>query len=132
MGQSSKHGLGYTEITNIAATAPKIVFVKDGVTSNVATTSKIVSIIVAVKTVNTRSSGKNSTPSLSGGKKRFVFTCHFCNRPSHICPKYFKYQNIFKMVRFGKYNHNSRVAAYKPKNASKHTIDLKNNHAKKI
>ena len=31
------------------------------------------------------------------------------------------------MDRFEKYNHNSRVAAYKPRNVSKHKIDLKNN-----
>ena len=77
MRQSSKHGLGYIETTNIVAIIPKTVFVKAGVTSDVAGTFKTVSITVAAKTVNTPSSGKNSTLSLSTGKRRFVPICHF-------------------------------------------------------
>ena len=79
MGQSSKHGLGCTETINTVATTPKTMFAKAGVTSDVATTSKTMSVTVAAKTMNTYSSSKNSTPSLSRGKKRFVLTCHFCN-----------------------------------------------------
>ena len=63
MGQSSKHGLGYTETKNTITTTPKTVFVKADVTDNVATTFKIV-----------YSSGKNSTLSLSEGKRRFIPT----------------------------------------------------------
>ena len=105
MGQSSKHGLGYIETTNTAATTPKIVFVKAGVTSDVAATSKTVSVTAAAKIVNTPSSGKNSTPSLSRDKRRFVPIYHFCNRPGHIRPKCFEYQNTFKMGKFRKYNY---------------------------
>ena len=132
MGQSSKHGLGYTKTTNTVATTPKIVFVKADVTSDVATTSKTMSVTVAEKIVNTPSSGKNSTLSLSRGKRRFVSICHFSNRPDHIRPKCFEYQNTFKMGRFEKYNYKSRVDVYKPRNAPKHKIDLKTNHVKKI
>ena len=82
--------------------------------------------------MNTHFSSNNSTTSLSRGKRRFVPICHFCNRPGHIRPKCFEYQNTFKMDRFGKYNYKSRVAVYKPKNAPKHKIDLKTNHVKKI
>ena len=90
------------------------------------------SVTAAAKTVNTPSFGKNSTLSLSRGKRRFILICHFCNRPGHIRPKCFEYQNTFKMGRFGKYNYKSRVAVYKPMNAPKHKIDLKTNHVKKI
>ena len=107
-------------------------FVKVGVTSDVATTSKTVFVTAVAKTMNTPSSGKNSTTSLSRGKRRFVPICHFCNRPGHIRPKCFKYQNTFKMGRFKKYSYKSRVVVYKPRNASKHKIDLKTNHVKKI
>ena len=91
MGQSNKHGLGYTGTTNIVAITPKTVFVKADVTSDVVTTSKTVSVIATAKIVNTLSSDKNFTPSLSRGKRRFVPICHFCNRPSHIHPKCFEY-----------------------------------------
>ena len=49
MGQSSKHGLGYIETINTIATTPKIVFVKAGVTSDVATTSKTVFVTAIAK-----------------------------------------------------------------------------------
>ena len=107
-------------------------FVKAGITSDVATTSKTISVTAAAKTMNTLNFGKNSTPSLSRGKRRFIFICHFCNRPGHIHPKCFEYQNTFKMGRFEKYNYKSRVDVYKPRNAPKHKIDLKTNHVKKI
>ena len=132
MGQTSKQGLGYTETTNNAATTPKTVFVKAGVTSDVTTTSKIVSATTATRIVNTHFSGNNSTTSPSKGKRRFVPICHFCNRPSHIRPKYFEYQNTFKMGRFEKYNYKSRFKVHKPMNTPKHKIDLKTNHIKKI
>ena len=109
MGQSSKHGLGYIETTNTVATIPKTVFVKAGVTSDVAATFKTVSVTAAAKIVNTPSSGKNSTLTLSRGKRRFIPICHFCNWPGHIHPKCFEYQNTFKMGRFRKYNYNSRL-----------------------
>ena len=105
MGQSNKHGLCYTRLTNSVATTPKTVFVTAGVTSDVAATSKTVSVTAAAKTMNTPSSGKNSTPLLSRGKRRFVPICHFCNQPGHIRPKCFEYQNTFKMGRFRKYNY---------------------------
>ena len=124
MGHSSKNGLGYTGITNTVATTPKTVFVKVGVIGDVTTMSKTMSITVVVKTMNTPSSSKNSTPSLSKSKKRFVSIYHFCNRPGHICPKCFEYKNTSKMGRFGKYN--SRGATYK------HKINMKDNFVKKI
>ena len=57
------------DYTNTIATASKIVFVKVGVTNDVATMSKTISITVAAKTVYTPNSSKNSTPSLSEGEK---------------------------------------------------------------
>ena len=81
------------------------------------------------KTVNTHFSGKNSITSLFNVKKRFVPICNFCNRPGHIRPKCFEYQNTFKMSRYG--NYHSRFAAYKPI-AFKHKIDLRKNNVKKI
>ena len=107
-------------------------FVKVGVASDVTTTSKTISATTVAKTVNSHFSGNNSTRSLSRGKRRFVPICHFYNRPGHIRPKCFEYQNSFKMGRFGKYNYKSRFAVYKPRNALKHKIDLKINHVKKI
>ena len=132
MGQSSKTRLGYIGITNNEATTPKTVFVKVGVRSDVATSSKIVSTKAIVKIVNTLGSGKNSTPSLSEGKKRFIPICHYCNRSGHIQPKCFEYKNIFKMGRFCKYNYNPRVSVYKSRIVSKHKIYLKDNFVKNI
>ena len=123
MGQTGKQGLGFIETTNIAATKPKTKFVKASVTNDVATTSQTVSTTTATKTVNTRFSGKNSTTSLFSGKKKFVPIYHFCNRPDHIRPKCFEYQNTFKMSIYG--NYHSRFATYKPRNTPKHKIDLR-------
>ena len=105
-------------------------FVKEGVTSDVTTTTQIGVVTTAEKTVNSCFSGNNLTTSLFRGKKKFVPICHFCNKLGHIRPKCFKYQNIFKMSKYG--NFHSRNAAYKPKNASKHKIDLKRNNVKKV
>ena len=122
MGQTSKQGLRFTETTNTVATRPKTMFVKASVASDVTTTFQTVSATTAAKIVNTHFSGKNSTTSLFNGKKRFVSICHFCNRPNHIRPKCFEYQNIFKMSRYE--NYHSRFAA-KPRNTPKHKIDLR-------
>ena len=129
MGQTSKQGLEFIETTNTAATRPKIVFVKASVASDVATISQTVSATTGAKTVNTCFSGKTSTISLFGGKKKFVPICHFCNRIDHIRPKCFEYQNTFKMSRYG--NYHSRFATYKPRNAPKHKIDLRKIMSKK-
>ena len=107
-------------------------FIKAGVASDVATTSQTVSVTIAAKIMNIIISGNNSTSSLFRSKKRFVPIYHFCNRPGHICPKYFEYQNTFKMGRFRKSNYNSRVAGHKLKNVPKHKIDLNTNHVEKI
>ena len=131
MGQSSKNGLGYIGITNTIATMPKTVFVKASVTNDVATTSKIVFVKNVAKTKNTHGSSKNSTSSLSKGKKKFVPIFHYCSMPGHIRPKCFEYKNTFKMSRIGKYDYKPRFAAYKPKTIPKHKIDLKKN-VKKI
>ena len=104
-------------------------FVKVSVTNDVATTSQTVFATAAAKTVNTHFSGKNSITSLFNGKKRFVPICHFCNRPGHIRPKCFEYQNTFKMSKYG--NYHSRFATYKPRNAPKHKIDLRKIMSKK-
>ena len=105
-------------------------FVKASVTNDVATTSQTVSATTVAKTVNSHFSRKNSITSLFNGKKRFVPICHFCNKPGHIRSKCFKYQNTFKMSRYG--NYHLRFAVYKPRIAPKHKIDLRKNNVKKI
>ena len=86
--------------------------------------------IVFVKTVATIENphvyGKNSNPSLfEDKKKRSVPIFHYCNMPSHIRPRCFKYINTFRMNRM-------IISAYKPRTASKHKLNLKNNSVKKI
>ena len=132
MRQSNKHGLGYTETTNTVATTPKTVNVKAGVTSDVAITFKTVFVTAVAKTVNTPSSGRIPLYNCLEIREGLFLPTIFCNQPGHICSKCFEYQNIFKIGRFGKYNYNSRVVVYKPRNAPKHKIDLKTNHVKKI
>ena len=83
MRQSNKNGLGYTCVTSSVATTSKTVFVK-----------------TAIKIENTLVSGKNSNSLLPECKKKiFVPTCHYCNKPGHIRPKYFKYRNTLRMIK---------------------------------
>ena len=90
------------------------------------------SVIVTTKIVYTLSSSKNSTSLLFEGKSKFIHICHFCKRLGHIFPKCFEYQNTFKMGRFRNHYHNLRDSTYKPRDVSRHKIDLKNNNIKKI
>ena len=85
MGQSmsNQNRLGYTAIADSVATTSKIVFVK--------ATPTITNQLV---------SSKNVRPPMPEVKvKKFVPICHFCNILGHICPKCFKYKNIFRMNR---------------------------------
>ena len=131
------NGIGYTNVSNNVATSSKTVCkialiievshnsgktvnsLTFGVTNNVATTSKTMFVKTIVIRENCHVAGMNSNPPLSKVKmKRFVPICHFCNMPSHIHPKCFKYKNTFRMNRMVK-------SAYKRRTAHKHKIDLK-------
>ena len=71
-------------------------------------------------------SGKNAKPPPPKDKlKKIVPICHFCNMPSHIHPKCFKYKNTFRMNRM-------KQPYYKPRTAPKHKINLKNKFINKI
>ena len=110
MGQSmcNQNGLGYVGITNTIATISKTVFVK-----------------YAPTTTNRHVSGKNAKPPLPKVKvKRLIPIYYYCNMPSHIRPKYFKYKNIFMMNRI-------EQPYYKLRPTPKLKIDLDNKFAKK-
>ena len=103
----NQNGLGYTGVTNDVATTFKTVFVK-----------------AAATTQNHSGSGKIIKPALPK-VKRFVPVCHYCNKSGHICPKYFKYKNIFRM-------NSVEQPYYKSRTAPKHKTDLKKKSVKKI
>ena len=83
IGQSAKNwsGLGYSIITNSIATEQKTVFVK-------ATST------VAIQPVSCK---KVISPVAESKVNRFVPMCYFCNFPSHIRLKCYKYKKYLRM-----------------------------------
>ena len=75
-------------------------------------------------TQNHSGSSKIIKPTLLKVKK-FVLICHYCKKPGHIRPKYFKYKNTFRM-------NSVEQPYYKSRTAPKNKTDMKNKSVKKI